>query len=101
MRTGSTGWNGVTALLFAVALVACAPQEDIDRYGLRMSPEAEARGYLPLVPVSYFDLDDFTPVDGTNLAGRVARLRAKIRALAGPVIPARDRARLEAAIARR
>ena len=88
-------------LLVAVALIACAPQEDIDRYNLNPSAEATARGYLPLLPISFFDLGDFTPVDPSNLAGRVASLRAKIRALAGPVIPARDRARLEAAIARR
>ncbi len=88
-------------LLMAVTLLACVPQDEIERYGLTPSAEALSRGFLPLVPVSFFEMDTYTPVDSTDLIGRVARLRAKIRALAGPVIPARDRARLEAAIARR
>lgn len=101
MHKRITGQNKIGALLLASALFACAPQEDIARYNLTPSAEATARGFLSLVPISFFDMGDVTPVDPSNLVGRVARLRAKIRALAGPVIPARDRARLEAAIARR
>lgn len=82
-------------------MIACAPAEDVTRFNLNPTPEALARGYLPILPVSFFDMGAFTPVDTKNLAARAARLRRKIRALARPVIPARDRARLEAAIARR
>ncbi len=101
MRTGLKTRTNIGAAFFACALVACAPQEDVERYGLYPTQNTASQAYLPLVPLSFFDLGNYTPVDPNNLSGRIARLRAKIRTLAGPVIPARDRARLEAAIARR
>jgi len=90
----------VTGAILAT-LIGCAPADDVTRFNLNPTPESLARGYLPILPVSFFDMEAFTPVDTKNLAARAARLRRKIRALSRPVISTRDRARLEAAIARR
>lgn len=88
------------ALVLSGALAACDTGPELAQYDLAPSAWAVARGYPELLPVSYFDMTAITPVDTGNLAGRVAALRARMAALRGPVIPAADRARLLAALAR-
>lgn len=96
--TSVTGTGLAAALL--LALGACDTGPDQAGYDLAPSAWAIARGYPDLLPVSFFDTSQITPLDTGNLSARAAALRARIRTLRGPVLPAADRARLMAAIAR-
>lgn len=87
-------------VIFMAALGACSPNSDIAGFNLAPSAEAVARGYPALMPASFFNMAVTEPVDTNNLAARAAALHNKVRAFRGPVIQARDRARLEAALRR-
>lgn len=62
--------------------------------------DAAGRGYPSLMPASFFNMATATPFSTDNLAGRARALMHKVRSLQGPVIPPRDRVKLEAALRR-
>jgi len=81
---------GGTILVFALG--ACMPNLP--------ASDVAGRGYPSLMPASFFNMATQTPFSTNNLAGRARALMHKVRSLKGPVIPPRDRLKLEAALRR-
>jgi len=90
----------IAVLALASTLGACGIPADVARFNITPSPQAIARGYIPLMPLAFFDTGNFARLNSGDLVGRLAALRARIVAMRGPVMAPADRARLEAAIAR-
>lgn len=84
-----------------VMATGCGLNSDISKFDLSPSSWAIAQGYPTLLPVDAFNTANFDKPNAQNLIARAANLRRTIRALKGPVISTRDRARLNAAITRR
>ncbi len=88
----------VAALVLLVS--ACSLPPEVDQASLPVSADALARGYIPLLPVAYFRSGAIARRGPDTLSARAAALRQRMTALSGPVLSSRDRARLEAALAR-